>query len=441
MSKTNPQRCLIISSRLPMHSAGLGNDIKTALQNKGIEVDFLTRYKDSSSDKSVIGIRPMPSDQILGISKNSFFYKAFRKLFGLLVPKKTKYIINNGIEIKYIDERDPDYHVDEILSCIKKKYDLIITLFWQDMINSTTLKAIYDNQKCPIMIYSPDMAPMTGGCFYFGNCSRYMYGCGQCPGLGSNSVNDQSNINIRVKRENYESSNIAFLGNTWMLDHFRVSYLNGSCRLFNVGLVLDEETFIPYDDYCKQHIRNSLNIKDDDFLIMIRSTPDIRKGNDDIHKGLQRLISQYQGLKNIKVITVGDSYFSKLSKNNNLAVIDFGQVQLDQLIDLYNISDVFISASIDDAGPSMINQSIMCGTPVISYNTGVAPDVIRNDVSGYLIPKGDYIQMSEKLKYLLTKTQEEYSALRASTRKIAYKNNSKESFVNTIISAYNEMLS
>ena len=46
---------------------------------------------------------------------------------------------------------------------------------------------------------------------------------------------------------------------------------------------------------------------------------------------------------------------------------------------------MFISSSIEDSGPVMINESIMCGTPVISFQMGVAENLIIDDETGYIV--------------------------------------------------------
>ncbi|MBD5260314.1 MAG: glycosyltransferase [Bacteroides sp.] len=333
----------------------------------------------------------------------------------------------------------PTIPINEVLIKIRKKYDLIITLFWQDMINSSTLKAIYDKQNCPILIYAPDMAPMTGGCFYFNKCDRYTKGCGKCPALNSNDVNDQTKKNILIKQENYKASNIAFLGNSWMLKHFNSSFLHDSCKQFNVGIVLDENKFIPFERSQRDAIRKHLNFQGDDFIILLRSTSEIRKGNNDILKSIELLQNNYVGGRCIRIVTVGASYFKDIANIKEISVLDCGQVSTDNLIELFNVADVFISASIDDAGPSMINQALMCGTPVISYDTGVALDVIKDDISGYVIDTGNIAQMALKLQNLILKEPNEYEILRKSSRKIAYYNNSKVSFANKILDIYNQL--
>ncbi len=61
----------------------------------------------------------------------------------------------------------------------------------------------------------------------------------------------------------------------------------------------------------------------------------------------------------------------------------------------YQSSDVFLCPSIEDSGPMMINQSIMCGTPVVSFEMGVSLDLVITGETGYrarLKDSGDLAQ-------------------------------------------------
>ena len=89
-----------------------------------------------------------------------------------------------------------------------------------------------------------------------------------------------------------------------------------------------------------------------------------------------------------------------------------------QLADLYKISYMFVSTSVEDAGPMMINESIISGTPVVSFDMGVAKDIVNSN-TGILIKNissehlalgiqkilnlnnNNYIQMKEKVKNFL----------------------------------------
>lgn len=433
-----PKKCLIISSRPPAHSAGLGQNIIDALEEANIEVDFLTRYIENKNDRKIIGVRQLPFSLKYKKLYNSIIGRIIRKLYHYIKPFKSPYIINNNIEIKYINEANPTFPIDDVVSKIKKKYDLVITLFWQDMINTSTLRVIYEKLHCPILMYSPDMSPMTGGCFYFGKCNNYKRECGECPGLNSSNLYDQSHTNYLIKRDNYLNSNIAFLGNTWMNERFRESSLGWCCKNYNVGIVLDENEFL-YKKTERTKLRKSIGIGSNDFVVMLRSTSDIRKGNDDILRSII-LLNKSNNKRKIMIITVGDRYFYNIASKYDIAVLDKGYASTFDLINLYNVTDVFISASTDDAGPSMINQSLMCGTPVISYDTGVALDVVIENLSGVRVKKGNIQALAAGISQIMVLEEEKYEELRDNSRKVAYARNSKLCFANNIIEIYNDMI-
>ena len=265
------------------------------------------------------------------------------------------------------------------------------------MITTETLKKIYHKINAPILIYSPDMTPMTGGCFYFNNCTRYTQGCGFCPGLNSSILEDNSRRNYYIKKDNYAQMNVSFLGNTWMNQYVKRSLLFPSDRIFKTEIVIDEVKFRPLN---QTSIRRELGLPIDGFIIMLRSTPDIRKGNKDMKRVIDKFVKKLTADEqtNVCILTVGNDYFSSICDiSSTYSIFDLGIVDKTLLIKAYNASDLFLCASIDDAGPSMINQSLMCGTPVVSYKIGTTLDVIESGKSGFYSDIRDVNTMAENV--------------------------------------------
>ena len=122
-------------------------------------------------------------------------------------------------------------------------------------------------------------------------------------------------------------------------------------------------------------------------------------------------------------------------KNESQFSIDtlyIGPLSRQNLIKAYNASNIFLSPSIDDAGPSMVNQSIMCGTPVICFEIGTALDVIDNGISGYKVKVKDYEAFADAIYTIYNMPAEKYDKLQLSTREMALKHNSLESFARMI---------
>ena len=59
-----------------------------------------------------------------------------------------------------------------------------------------------------------------------------------------------------------------------------------------------------------------------------------------------------------------------------------------QLVELYNDSDVLINPTYADTFPTVNLESLACGTPVITYNTGGSSEAVSQQ-TGVVIEQGD----------------------------------------------------
>ena len=421
-------RGLIISSKNPEHSADLGKDLIRLLKSVGCEIDYLTMYGRKNDNPNIITI----FEETLSFKERTkqwvrslYKYTFIRNVKNIIKKIQGKSFIHNEekIQIRYPDEKLPGINPALITKKINKVYDFVITLFWEPMINTTSLKAIYDKLRCPILLYALDMAPMTGGCYYFSNCEGYRNKCLNC--LIYNKDNYQSHNNFMIKKDNYDGMNIWWLGNTYMNKYVKETGLFTPEKILNVSLYLNENEFIPGD---REKIRRKLRIKKDQFIILVASSNAVRKGVEDACKVILELRRKIWEEKNkdLLIVTIGDDYVEKTLRFERVKVKNFGIVNKTQLIKLYNIADVFLCCSKDDAGPSMVNQSILCGTPVVTYDSGTAIDVVENGKSGYKSPKGDLPQLVQNLKKIYDLSAADYQKLRNETRSIALQMNSLE---------------
>lgn len=445
MNNADHYRLLLVSSKPPSHSAGLTQTKIDGLLKAGHEVDYLTVYDYDGRPDNVISIFPKlpkkyPSWRrryvvlpIRGMFKSLGIYEFVKRIKDIVVQK-----INNlfspknssDIMLLYPDEKTPPISNALLLSKILGKYDAVITLFWEGMLNSTSLKAIYDKLHCPILICAPDMAPMTGGCYYFNKCRNFYTGCGKCIALNSTDENDQTRLNFITKKENYSSINCAFLGNTWMNQYAVKSNLFR--HIFHSEVIIDENKFCQRD---MSIVRQKLGLLQDKFILLISSSSMPRKGNSDIVDAVTIFYDRLSEAERMKIIllSIGDDYFQSSIEKHNIPIRHLGTVNESNLIYCYQASNLFISASHDDAGPSMINQSIMCGTPVVCYDSGTAIDVIENFVSGYKVPFRDIEGLSVGMDAIFRMSEDEYRDLRHNTRAKAIKHNSTPQHIANII--------
>jgi glycosyltransferase involved in cell wall biosynthesis len=67
----------------------------------------------------------------------------------------------------------------------------------------------------------------------------------------------------------------------------------------------------------------------------------------------------------------------------------------------------------------MVNEALLCGIPVVSFDIGIALDVVIDDVTGFRVP----IRESEKLAYgimkVLNLSDDKYEQMAADCRRVS----------------------
>lgn len=423
------RKILIISSRPPSHSAGLGNDMAKGLVDDGCKVDFLTLRCFAGKDEHLYGGGDLIfSDAVPEARPQSRWKRYWNRI--VRNRYKLRYRISRARNLYYPNEWLPKVAPGELLKLIEDGYDAVITLFWEDMLNSTSLYEIYKKLRCPILIYSPDMAPMTGGCFYFEECTRFREGCGFCPKIGYGVERDVTRLNYRIKHRNYRRTDAIFMGNTWMNRHARESGLFPPGKISEAGIVINEDVFTPSPG-C---------VDPDRFTILLRSTPEPRKGNAAMLAAINGLAGRLTEVerRRLRIISIGDKYFEGIAAGSGLSIENRGIVDTAGLVACYREADLFLSLSLNDAGPSMINQALMCGCPVVSFDNGTAMDVVENGSTGYKCSPGDVAGVADALYRMFRLEAGRREVMGADCRKRAMQVNSIPAFARAVERALNK---
>ena len=91
-----------------------------------------------------------------------------------------------------------------------------------------------------------DCWPLTGGCYYFGDCTRYLTGCGKCPKLGSIEENDLSHEIWQRKEKAWKKMDMVIVVPTlWMKQCVENSILLKGRKVFIIPNGLDLDSFYP----------------------------------------------------------------------------------------------------------------------------------------------------------------------------------------------------
>lgn len=425
-------KILLLSACPRMWSAGLADDMIKALEYEGHQVDF--NYPEFEDDLETA------KDEC----KPSLFYKVLRELrvvkllnrLGFIFKfQERKYIKSiSGHDFYNVNEETPLLDPQLLVSRLEgKEFDMIIVLFWVNVFNSTTMKTLYNYFKCPIFNYAVDMAPITGGCYYFGDCRNFKKECNFCPSL-SGPLGNQPYKNYCLKKKNYASIEICTATNTWGGKFVEESKLFKNISLGS--LIINDEIFHPkMREECSLA---SMIPTEKKFVMLARYCKIKRKGQEYLVEALKHFLSKLSDDEQKQVLLLYVGGYQKVEEKhlNKVDTILLGSIDTHSLVDAYAFSNVFLCPSIDDGGPSMVNQAMMCGTPVIAFDSGTAQDVVENGVSGYKVPKKDSVAFGEAIYQLFKTSGDDYEKLRRSTRRMAEKWNSPRAFVKQVEEVY-----
>lgn len=427
-------KILLISSGTPTdNSPRMVLDMMASLEMGGNDVDLLLKYPIANKSTNIISALSRRH-----VIRDVFYYQANRrinKIKKLLNVNDSKpdfnYYFNNNSSN---DETKPAVASSLIVSKIKKEYDLVLVFFWKDMITSKTLQDIYDKLQVPIFLIVADMFPMTGGCSYFWDCRNFEHSCGKCPALNSDDENDFTRQAFLYKQQVYNNINCVFLGNSWMLKH--AVKANLFKNLDTIYPVINEKVFKP-KDRAELKTNHGLGDKIVLFIGSVHVTEE-RKGFKYLVEALHLLYQSTPQLSNEVVLVIAGLSTINLQSFFDFKVIQTGSLPYDALAEYYAMADVYLSGSIQDAGPMMINQALMCGTPVVAFDIGTACDLVNNK-TGYLAKYLDVNDFSTGILQLISLSDEEKSSMSAQCRDAAIATSSYQAFYSQISKVYHNL--
>ena len=427
---------LIVSSANPSVAAGvLAVDYYNALKKNGSEVDFLTKNKSLEYPDFLYIQDNYVNKAIRKIIK--LFDKVSFKFFRIITKRDYKLLTQRYFFYK--NEKRPPVSNRRLLKALPKdkRYDLILIMFWQEMLSASSLEALYDKYKCPIFIGCVDYSPMTGGCHFISDCPTFENGCGACEIWYSKKTKDFTYKNVLEKKRIYEKIKPVLLVNKYMDEN----YASKSPMLKNIQKkyifpVINEDLFCPID---KKIAKKELNIDENKKVIFFacQNLHDTRKGGKYVLVALDNFYNELtdEQRENILVILAGraEKEIESIVKFNCKT---FGFVDTNKLIKLYQAADVYLSGSVIDAGPMMVNQALSCGVPVVAFNIGTAIDVINGKNTGYVSKEISSQAFADGIKWWYELNGSEYSEVSRNCRNIALKTTSYKVIADIIVNAY-----
>ena len=299
----------------------------------------------------------------------------------------------------------------------------VIILHW---INGVTLSIksidkILQSGK-PVYWFMHDMWPITGGCHHSLDCDKFKRHCGRCPLYhnrhGSRMQKDASYFQFKSKMKRLGSHrNLRFMApSAWLAGKTMESALFKTHEVRVVRNVIDTKRYRPID---KTESRQRLGLPLDKKLILF--------GADNInspYKGWDYLRDALQSpIKGVECVVYGNADVDVQSQLA-LKTHSLGRINNEEnLIDLYNACDVFVSPSLADNYPNVLVEAMACGLPVVAFPTGGIVEIVNPGVNGILTSSHSASELRKALMKIPNMPPQQYMEWSVNARRSVVQTN------------------
>jgi len=259
------------------------------------------------------------------------------------------------------------------------------------------------SKKVPLVWTLHDMWPFTGHCIYSLDCTRWKIGCGYCPDLTSYMTlkMDTTALLYKIKKYIYKRSNLTIVTpSRWLQILASQSPLLKQFNIFHIPNGINQEIYKPIH---KHYVRQVLDIDLNHPVVLFMASylDDARKGYTYFE---QAMLAIYDQFPNLQVLVVGLGKLPEILCFK-FKVIFMGYVNNEKILALmYSAADIMIFPSYADNLPNTILECLACGTPVVAFDSGGIPEIIKHLETGYIARSKDSSDLADGIVKLLRNT-------------------------------------
>lgn len=275
-----------------------------------------------------------------------------------------------------------------------KPFDLVHFHDLYRAISPRTLECVA-KQK-PVVFTVHDCSAFTGGCLYPMNCRRYEEACGSCPNIAGIGRFDFTRSNLKTVRRLARARNVHYaFPSRWIQTEASRSLKFGG-----------ESVHIPngfgsgaYAYQQRAQARTALGLDQTKKIVAVSSA-----SLDDHRKGIIFAIRALMANRDLgpHVVVVGRTSSTMTEALQGLDFTLAGFVTERSRLGLfYAAADLLLFPSLADNLPITIQEAMAAGTPVLAFDVGGVPELVRPGHTGWLVPAGDQAALNRQLREIL----------------------------------------
>nr|WP_240951744.1 glycosyltransferase [Bacillus sp. RO2] len=294
---------------------------------------------------------------------------------------------------------------------IKATLDFIkkVELLNPDVIHLHNIHGYYINIKIlfnylkrsnkPVVWTLHDCWALTGHCAHFdySGCNKWITGCGKCPQKGEyprSSLRDNSQLNYINKKELFTGlKNLTIITpSKWLANIVKESFLKEyPIKIINNGI--DINVFKPTIG----NFKSRYGLEGNFIILGVASTWSTKKG----FNYFLELSTKLEVDEKIVLVGLSEAMKKKLPKN----IISITKTNdIVELAEIYSSADVFINPTLEEVLGLTNLESLACGTPVITFDTGGSVECI-DEFTGIVVEQGNIYKMIEAINHIKTKSK------------------------------------
>jgi len=228
-------------------------------------------------------------------------------------------------------------------------------------------------------------------------------------------------------------------------DGIRVVSLEIKKKLIKAGVTKDKVRVIPTPVNLEQFIycepekvrsfREKVHKKSKTIINVGRDDPS--KDYDTLIKAIKLVREKYSKLSFWQIgadLPLGD----KIKIDENVVLLSTGKIGQKELVNYYHASDIYVSSSRHESFGKVLIEAMAAGLPVVATATTGSKEIVRDGVSGYLVPIGDSSLLARKILYLLN-NPDKAKKMGQTGRQIAKEKFDQEKVIKKIIKFWQDL--